>query len=146
MTQPPPRTLCIYNTKAAPTSPLTLMTRPASPPFVATAVPSPTWSSSVARDPKSIVGSATYHPTNRLGVSTASNITLKSPSSGTAFLNKRRGGFFSSDRRTMRRSTVLGPVYWNSRQVNNPWKGGLLETECHAIGGYEWEGVGGVQG
>lgn len=80
-----------------------------------------------ASDTKSIVGSATYHSTkNKFGVSTASNITLKFPSCGTVSLNK-EGGFFSNDKRTMR-SALLGQVYWSSRQVNNPWKRGRLET------------------
>lgn len=79
-----------------------------------------------ASETKIIVGSATYHFTKKFGVSTASNITLKSPDSGTVSLNK-EGGFFSNDNRTMR-SAVFGQVYWSSRQVNNPWKRGRLET------------------
>lgn len=79
-----------------------------------------------ASDPKIMVGNATYHATSRFGVSTASNITLKLPSSGTVSLNK-EGGFFSNDKRAMR-SAVLGQMCWSSRQVNNPWKGGRLET------------------
>lgn len=80
-----------------------------------------------ALDNSYIVGSATYHATkNKFGVSTASNITLKFPSTGTVSLNK-EGGFFSNDKRTMR-SSRLGQVYWSSRQVNNPWKRGRLET------------------
>lgn len=78
-----------------------------------------------ASDPKSIVGNATY-ATSKFGVSTASNITLKLPSSGIVSLNK-EGGFFSNDKRTMR-SAVLGQMHWSSRQVNNPWKAGRLET------------------
>ena len=79
-----------------------------------------------ALDNKSIVGSATYHKTKKLGVSTASNITLKMPSSGVISLNK-EGGFFGNDKRTMR-SAILGQVYWSSRLINNPWKGGRSET------------------
>ena len=78
-----------------------------------------------ASDINSIVGSATYQETKKFGISTASNITLKIPSS-TVSLNK-EGGFFGNDKRTMR-SAVLGHVYWSSRQVNNPWKGGRSET------------------
>ena len=51
---------------------------------------------------------------------------LNSPSSDTVSLNK-EGGFFSSDKRILR-SAVLRQVYWSSRQVNNPWKGGRAET------------------
>ena len=79
-----------------------------------------------ASDTKSIVGSAAYHAVKKFGVSKASNITLKLLSSGIVSLNK-EGGFFSNDKRTMR-SAALGQVYWSSRQVNNPWKGGRLET------------------
>ena len=79
-----------------------------------------------ASDTKSVVGSATYQQKKKFGVSASSNITLKFPSSGTVSLNK-EGGFFSNDKRTMR-SAILGQVYWSSRQVNNPWKAGRLET------------------
>lgn len=79
-----------------------------------------------ASDPKSMVGNATFHATKKFGISTASNITLKLASSGIVSLNK-EGGFFSNDKRTMQ-STVLGQLYWSSRQANNPWKGGRLET------------------
>lgn len=67
-------------------------------------------------DRNSIAGTATYHATNKLGFSTASKITLKL-SSGTVSLNK-EGGFFSTDKRTLR-SAVLGEVYW---------KGGYAQT------------------
>ncbi|CAF9916476.1 MAG: hypothetical protein ALECFALPRED_010732 [Alectoria fallacina] len=60
-------------------------------------------------DRSNIAGTATYHSTNRLGFSTASKITLKL-SSGTVSLNK-EGGFFSTDKRTLR-SAVMGEVYW----------------------------------
>lgn len=79
-----------------------------------------------ASDPKSIVGTATYHATKKFGLSTAPRIILTLPSAATAPLNK-EGGFFSNDKRAMR-SAVLGQVCWSSRQVNNPWKGGRAET------------------
>ena len=79
-----------------------------------------------ASNTDSIVGSATYYATKKFGLSTASKIIIKLPSSGTVSLNK-EGGFFSDNKRTML-STVLGQVYWSSRLVNNPWKGGRSET------------------
>lgn len=79
-----------------------------------------------ASDTKSVVGSATYHATKKLGIATASNITLRLRSCGTVSLN-REGGFFSNDKRGMR-SALLSRVYWSSRRVNNPWKGGRSET------------------
>ena len=60
-------------------------------------------------DRNQVVGTATYHTTNKFGFSTASKITLKLPS-GTVPLDK-EGGFFSSNKRTLR-SAVLGEVYW----------------------------------
>ena len=60
-------------------------------------------------DRNQVVGTATYHTTNKFGFSTASKITLKLPS-GTVPLNK-EGGFFSTNKRTLR-SAVLGEVYW----------------------------------
>ena len=80
-----------------------------------------------ASNANSVVGSATYHRTKRFGLSIASNITLALPSSSDAVTLNKEGGFFSNDKRAMR-SAVLGHVYWSSRQVNNPWKGGRLET------------------
>lgn len=73
-----------------------------------------------------VIGNATYRRTKKLGIPTASKITLKLPSSDAVSLYK-EGGFFSNDKRTMR-TTGLGHVYWSSRQVTNPWKGGRLET------------------
>ncbi|KAL9066465.1 MAG: hypothetical protein Q9161_007528 [Pseudevernia consocians] len=67
-------------------------------------------------DRNNIAGTATYHATKKLGISTASNITLGLPS-GTVSLNK-EGGLFSSDKRTFR-SAELGEVHW---------KGGYSET------------------
>ena len=74
----------------------------------------------------SIVGSATYRATKKYGLSAASRIILKLPSSGTVSLDK-EGGFFSNNKRTMP-SKVLGQVDWSSRLINNPWKGGRSET------------------
>ena len=81
-----------------------------------------------ASNTNSIVGSAMYHRNKKFGLSTGSNITLAFPYSSfeTVTLDK-EGGFFSNDKRAMR-SAVLGHVCWSSRQVNNPWKGGRLET------------------
>ena len=80
-----------------------------------------------ASNTDSIVGSATYHAMKNFGLSTASRIILKLPSSsGTVSLDK-EGGFFSNNKRTLP-SKVLGQVYWTSRLANNPWKGGRLET------------------
>lgn len=67
-------------------------------------------------DRTNIAGTATYHATKRFGFATASKITLKF-SSGTVSMNK-EGGFFSTDKRTLR-GGVLGEVYW---------KGGYAET------------------
>ena len=83
-----------------------------------------------ASDNKSVVGSATYHRSKKFGLSITSNTTLAFPSSSSssdAVTLNREGGFFSNNKRAMW-SAVLGHVYWSSRQVNNPWKGGQLET------------------
>ena len=79
-----------------------------------------------ASNTDSIVGSATYYAMKKFGLSTASRIALKLPSSGTVSLDK-KGGFFSNNKRTLP-SKVLGQVCWTSRLANNPWKGGRLET------------------
>ena len=81
-----------------------------------------------ASNTNSVVGTATYHRTKKFGISTASDIILDLPSSSSpAITLDKEGGFFSNGKRTME-TAVLGHVYWSSRQVNNPWQGGRLET------------------
>ena len=70
-------------------------------------------------DRSAVAGTATYYATKRLGFATASKINLKlSSSSGSSNVPFNKGGFFSTDKRTLQ-SAALGEVCW---------KGGYAQT------------------
>ena len=61
-------------------------------------------------DLNDIAGTATYHATKKLGLTTASNITLQLPSGEVPF--NKESSLISTDKRTLRSAALGQEVYW----------------------------------